>query len=198
MAGVTAFVAGWEGLLVALAIFSIDIIFWKLRWRKRLELLIKLTRADDNWKDDAMECTEKRDLIIMYRRGQQRTKAFLAKHQISNDAAVDLDNHDQRTTFYVHSVSTLILMFCFIYFGMKVNDDDDDFDVGEFVTLMNVLMEFDSQISEIMSSFDQILSTFDSLIKVASLLNSDTRRALLRKRRLIRTQMLDDSLITER
>ena len=194
----TAFVAGWEGLLVALAIFGVDIICWRLRWQERLALLIKLTRADDNWKDDAMECTEKRDLIIMYRQGQLRTKAFLAKHQLSNDAAVDLSNHDQWTTFYVHSVSTLILIFCFIYFGMKVNDDDVDFDVGQFVTLMNVLMGFDSQISEIMASFDQILSTFDSLIKVAALLNSDTRRALLRKRRLMRTQMMATETQSER
>eukprot|EP00931_Biecheleriopsis_adriatica_P116702 TRINITY_DN9230_c0_g1_i1.p1 TRINITY_DN9230_c0_g1~~TRINITY_DN9230_c0_g1_i1.p1 ORF type:complete len:989 (-),score=90.98 TRINITY_DN9230_c0_g1_i1:311-3106(-) len=160
-------------LCIPFMIASLAFVFF-CRGRTQFDLRHDAALADENWSAFVAMCSACNPLILAYKRGWHFTKSFQECHSEYNNRNYDASVYSQDTLWILRYIYLMVSTLVVVSAGIEVQQDK--LTVGSFLVLIVAVEGFGRDLNALAIIVNNMVSGSAAVGKIASVLNSETRR----------------------
>ena len=175
-------------IVVPFAMLALDFILLQMSIRTAAVKDLEAMHADDEWSSFMVQAAFLRSVITTYRKGYAVTERFGMIHDVFNKKAFDADKFTNLTKWNAGAIPTACAAVVMIIVGTAV--ENGQMTVPAYVTFMSTISSFSPTLGAVITDLFTIGKGYANIVKVAHLLNADTRR-----KQLLRGQRRREKLI---
>ena len=156
---------------------------------------LKAMGADDEWSSFMVQSAFLRQAITTFRKGFMVTNSFGKIHGSFNSQNFDATWYSKRTQWGAGAIPSIVEAVVLVIVGRSV--ERGEMSVGAFVVFMSTIASFSPTLGAVIMGIFEVGKGYANILKVASLLNADTRRKQLKRGADRRSRLLAKLLATK-
>lgn len=175
-------------IIIPLVVIALERILLGLTFKKASHYNVAAMEADDIWSSFLAQLSSLRTSITNYRKGFMVTHEFERLYKAYNKANFGASYFALHTRWGATLIPSFGSALVMLVVGNQVIEGN--IELSAFVVFLNTMNQFGPTLSALFMNFFDINKGYASIVKLAALLNADTRRKLLYRTQKSRKKLM--------